>query len=199
MAYIEDKPVEQSSIEKLGDPIWSNLYRVSIKYKDSLSIDNIRQFGLPTVGDDGLDFDMWNQPLHVMITINDMVEYFKSGTTVTMHDNLDAERIYRIINNYLLAWREQLDRGLNIGDAPYDDLVLLDEFAVMLHPVAVTYTGDTKTSTSLFMNLFGSGKTYASRSSFFTPESKVGEKTKHVSLAKLFTKSLKESGGGGWK
>ena len=199
MAYIEDKVVEKSAIEKLGEPIWNNLYRVSVKYKDSLSIDSIRQFGLPTVGDQGLDFDMQNQPLHVMVTINDMVEYFKSGTKVTLHDNLDAERIYKIINNYLLAWREQLDHGLNIGDAPYDDLVLLDEFAVMLHPVAIAYAGEIKTSSSLFMNLFGSGNTFASRNSFFTPEAKPSEKTKHVSLAKLFTKSLKESGGGGWK
>ncbi len=199
MAYVEDKVAARTTIEKLGDPIWTNIYRVSVKYKDSLTIDSIRQFGIPTVGDEGIDFDIQNQPLHVMITINDMVEYFKSGIRVTLNDNLDAERIYIIINNYLLAWREQLEHGLNIGDAPYDDLVLLDEFAVMLHPVAVAHSGDIKTSSSLFMNLFGSGKSFASRNSFFTPEAKVAEKTKHVSLAKQFTRALKESGGGGWK
>ena len=199
MAYIEDKVVNKTAIEKLGDPIWTNLYRVSVKYKDSLSIDAIRQFGLPTVGDAGLDFDMHNQALHVMITINDMVEYFKAGTKVTLYDNLDAERIYKIINNYLLAWKEQLEHGLNIGDAPLDDLVLLDEFAIMIHPIAIQYAGDIKTSNSLFMNLFGSGTKYSSRASFFTPEVKETEKSKHLSLAKQFTKALKESGGGGWK
>ncbi len=199
MAYIEDKKVFRTPLEQLGDPIWTNLYRVSVKYKDSLSIDSIRQFGTPTVGDDGIDFDIQNQPLHVMITINDMVEYFKSGTRVTLHDNLDAERIYSIINKYLQAWRDQLNHGLNIGDAPYDDLVLLDEFAIMLHPVAVSYAGDTKTSTSLFMNMFGSGKQFASRNSFFASEPKQTEKTKHISLAKQFTKALKDSGAGGWK
>ena len=191
---------EKSLIQKLGDPIWNNLYQASVRYKDSLSVDSIRTFGMPTVGDDTIDYDVHNQPLFVMITINDMVEYFKNGVAVTLRNNEDTATIYTIVNNYLLAWKQQLDNGINIGDAPFDDLVTLDEFATMLYPVALKFGIAIKDTGSLFANIFGSGTKYVSRTSFFGKETHSPKKpTTHMSLSKSFTRNLKESGGGGWK
>ena len=34
-------------LEKLGNPIWERLFLVSMNYKDSLSSEHIKRFGMP--------------------------------------------------------------------------------------------------------------------------------------------------------
>ena len=143
----------KSEIEKLGSPIWDNIYICKVRLVDSYSNEDIRRFGVPTVGDSTLDRDMHNQHIVVGITIDNMVEYFKRGITVTLVHNKDAEVIYHIINNYLLAWKDQIDRAINLGNVPYDDLLLLDNFAAAVFPQAKMF-GSPKKTASLFANLF---------------------------------------------
>lgn len=190
----------QTLIQQVGAPIWENIYYCSVRYKDSVSIDELKTFGMPTVGDAGIDHDIHNQPLYVAITINDMVEYFRKGITVTLRNNNDAERIYNVVNRYLLAWKEQIENGVNIGDAPYDDLLLLDEFAKVLYPQAKTFSAIDKPSTDLFTNLFG-GKSMAGRNSLFggTLTQPVKHKNEHDSLSKVFTQTIKGNGGYSWR
>lgn len=190
-----------SLIVRLGSPIWDNIYQARVPYIDTLSVDNIRQFGLPTVGDMRLDKDMHTQPLNVVITINDMVEYFRRGVVVTLVNNQDAETIYNLINAYLLAWHGELEVGINIGDAPYDDLMLMDRFASAVYPHARRYGTLGKPLSNLFANLMTASGRYASRDSLFVEKPIVENavKEEHNSLAKMFARSMRETGTTPWK
>jgi len=50
-------------LERLGKPIWERLYMASLRFKDSLSEDEIRQFGMPTTGDPRIDREVHNEYL----------------------------------------------------------------------------------------------------------------------------------------
>lgn len=198
--YGQPPPKPHTLIEKLGKPIWENLYNARIRYKDTLSVEHIKQFGMPTVGDTTLDKDMHIQPLNVCITINDMVEYFREGVGFTLANNIDAETIYNIINNYLLAWKDQVDKGINIGDAPYKDLMLMDSFATALFPQASKFAGTGKPIGSLFANLFTNNGNFVSRNSLFGDNQPIETaKVEHNTLAKMFASSMKETGRNSWK
>lgn len=188
---------EISLIEKLGAPIWDNIYRVIIRYVDTLKVDDIKNFGLPTVGDSYLDREMHNQPMQLCITINDMVEYFKRGVMIRLVDNQDAERIYNVVNNYLLAWKDRLEKQINIGDAPMEDLLDLDRFATEVYPTAKTYSTYTGPKFSLFNNLHTGNGAFVSRNTLIekTEPPKDNRNEKHDSLAKIFASNLTK---GGW-
>lgn len=179
---------KRTLIERLGAPIWDNIYMVFVKYEDTLSAESIRQHGMPTVGDPDIDQQMRSQRVSVAITINDMVEYYRRGVIVTLQHNENAEAIYNVINNYLLAWKDQIEKGINIGDAPFDDLTLLDQFAAVVYPHARAYGGSDKNKTSLFANLFTSNQQYVNRNSLFAQEAPASApvQTAHESLTKDF-------------
>jgi hypothetical protein len=193
--------IQPTLIERLGAPIWDNLYPARIRYADTLSVEHIRQFGMPTIGDAQLDHDMHSQPLNVVISINDMIEYFRRGVVVTLVNNVDAEVIYNLINAYLLAWHSQLEIGINIGDAPYDDLLLMDRFAAVVYPHARTYGVAGKPLGSLFANLMTASGKYVSRTSLFVdkPIEEKPVKEEHNSLSKMFARSMRETGNTSWK
>ena len=101
-----------------------------------LSLEEIKHFGMPTVFDQGIDRSMaenWNT---IMIPISKMVDYHKEGVTVKVVSRKDIEKIYTNISTHLQAWKSQIERGINIGNAPIDDLIAMDEFANTVYAYA---------------------------------------------------------------
>jgi len=62
-----------------------------------------------------------------------MVELFREGVPVYVVSREDVKRIYTMIDDHLRFWQERLRTGVNIGTAPYDDLILMDRFAQVIH------------------------------------------------------------------
>lgn len=190
----------KSAIETYGRPIWERLFKASVAYKDSVSVDYIRLFGMPTVGDTSLDRSMHDQQIDTFMSINKMVEYFKVGVSVRVLVHSDTQLIYRIISDYLNAWKEQLDRGINVGNAPIDDLVLLDKFAAVVHDHAAQHFTQEYISSAMANHLEGGGK-WANRGSLLksskVAEPEVQEPYKHQSLSELFSERV-VTGGSRW-
>lgn len=158
-------PKVKTNIQKTGEPIWSNLYNVTVRYRDTITHNDVRNFGMPTVGDYGMDQSIYDQPQHVCITINAMVDHYKTGTTITFRSNQDARTVYEIVNRYLIAWQESMDGALNADRAPIDDLLLLDRFATSLYPQAIMFgPPPTKVSNS-FMDLLAGTRGTVTRGS----------------------------------
>lgn len=180
-----------SPIEQHGKPIWVTPFEVSIAYKDTCSPEYLRLFGMPTVGDPTIDATMHNQLCHRYVTINQMVEYFKKGIAVRVVNHADTKRIYELITNYLLAWKENLQTGINIGDAPIDDLILLDRFANVVYQHAVQHFTPEFLNSRLMQQLNGEGK-WKSRDSLVKPKAvnEKGEVARHPqreSMSQLFS------------
>ncbi len=64
-----------------------------------------------------------------MMTISQMADYFKEGVPIRIPSESDVKEIYEHISEHIYAWKFRLERGINIGDAPIDDLITLDQFA----------------------------------------------------------------------
>lgn len=109
--------------------IWNKLFRCRVSNIQSMSVDYLKQFGMPTSGDARYDKETAHEQVIRMLSINQMVEYFRSGITVGVCDVKDTKEIYEIIVRHLEAWKQKLHFELNVRAAPVDDLVLLDDFA----------------------------------------------------------------------
>lgn len=186
---IYTKKVEVAPDLKSGELIWSKLFLVSIKYKYLQSDDELRMFGLSSVYDTDLDNSTHNQLIDIMINIDKMVEYYRKGITVNIKVHSDTKIIYNIINEYLFAWKNRLNNGINIGIAPLDDLLLLDQFAGSIYSFAKDHFR-TEDESNKLVNQLG-GKNWFSRTIF--DDKPVEENTipdKHNSMAKIISERV---------
>lgn len=117
--------------------IFKKLFMCKIKNIDSMSIDYIRIFGSPTSGDTTSDYGTTNELITRMLTINQMVEYYKQGITIHVVNYNDTKEIYDRISDHLNAWKTKLNTSFHVREAPIDDLVLLDKFASVVYQHAV--------------------------------------------------------------
>lgn len=109
--------------------IWEKLYLVSVPELYATSETFVRQYGTPITMDKGVDRALNNQWFTRYMTINQMVDLWREGSHVKIHSEADIKDIYDNIATHLEGWKFQLERGINIGGAPLDDLIAMDDFA----------------------------------------------------------------------
>ena len=139
------------TLQELAKPIFNNLYPIRVKMKDSMGVEDIKRFGIPTVMDRRADFEMANDVIDRYIKICDMVEYFKNDTPFWLKNRGDAREIYDIVRDYLTAWIDYLKIAINIGEIPQEDLLSLDTLASRLYPYATE--GDDLGQSSVYFGL----------------------------------------------
>lgn len=109
--------------------IWDYLYYVRVPYLATMSVEYLREYGIPSSGDANIDREQANQLLSTYLSIAKLVDYHKEGVPIRVVNREDVKRIYDAISDHLNAWKEQLTQGINIGDAPIEDLLAMDRFA----------------------------------------------------------------------
>jgi hypothetical protein len=113
--------------------IWDYFYKIRVPNIESMSVDYIKIFGTPTVGDKAIDKELTSQWFTTMATISTMVDYYKNGINIKIVNYKDIKDIYDAINAHLLGWKKRLEQGINVGNAPIDDLIAMDEFANLVY------------------------------------------------------------------
>lgn len=113
--------------------IWNKKFMCRVPYLQTMSSDYIRHFGIMVSGDPVRDRAITSEMITTMLSINQMVEYFQKGITVGVVNYADTKKIYEYISDHLTAWRQRLEHGLNVRDAPLDDLVVMDRFAAAVY------------------------------------------------------------------
>lgn len=109
--------------------LFDYLFKCRIPNLQTMSVEYIAFFGMPTTGDQGIDKELADQWITTMINISKMVEYHKQGISIKIAKYEDVKTIYNYISLHLQAWKRQIEDGINLGDAPIDDLIDLDAFA----------------------------------------------------------------------
>lgn len=110
--------------------IWNQrIYLCRIRYMDTRTVDDLREFGMPTSGDSFYDREISNEIVQRMLTIAEMEDYFNRGIDVSVVTPSDTKRIYEAVSNHLVAWKNHLQISLNVKDPDIDGLVRLDVFA----------------------------------------------------------------------
>jgi hypothetical protein len=188
-------PTQGSTIEQLADQIWSGLWEMKVAYIETLSEHELKNRGTLHSGNKQLDRQMYQDQVNVCITIDAMVEYFARGVTVVFRNYPDTKKVYDIVNDYLLAWRQQVEQGINLGGVPTEDLLLLDRFAEALFPVAQKFGAPPRNSGSLWVNLLTRNGSLTTRDSFFGKKDASGETVpdvaqQHDSHAEGLTKAV---------
>lgn len=70
------------------------------------------------------------------LTINDMVELLKKNSAFYVEKYEDTEKIYRYIEDHLQYFKTRIEKGVNLGDVPYEDLIALDKLANIVYDKA---------------------------------------------------------------
>lgn len=109
--------------------IWDDLFRVRIPMLGSRSIEDIRMRGTVISGNKDVDADIKNRLIVTYLNIDKMVELYKQNVPVRVCDVNDTKVIYNNISDHINAWKRQLEVGINIGSAPVEDLLVMDQFA----------------------------------------------------------------------
>lgn len=113
--------------------IWEPVFRCKIPQLQSTSTTYLKIFGSPTTGHPEIDKELNNQELTTFLTIAKMVEYYKKGVPVKVVQYKDTKTIYEYIENHIRAWKNRIEKGINIGGAPVEDLILMDQFATSVY------------------------------------------------------------------
>jgi hypothetical protein len=71
----------------------------------TMSVDDIKQFGMPTTGDPMIDKEMSREwPLR-MLNIAEMEDIFNRGYSLRLTKYSDSKTVYELIRDHLLEWR----------------------------------------------------------------------------------------------
>lgn len=136
--------------------IWYKKYKCRLRLIETRSIDELREYGMPTVFDKEYDNATANELVIRMLTVNEMVEYYKKNVSIFVVNYDDTKLIYDDIMTHLKAWKHYLDTTLmSSGDAPVEDLILLDKFANIVYKHAVHLFSNDYITSSLFNRMQG--------------------------------------------
>lgn len=127
----KEKEIEENKKSGLNttDHIFDYHYKVRVPTLMSRSIEDIQASGVVLSGIPEFDKGIETELSTKWMTIDSMVEHFKRGCPVYITRYEDTKRIYEVIHLHLQTWAEHMNRGVNVGDAPLDDLIQLDNFA----------------------------------------------------------------------
>lgn len=109
--------------------IFDYLFMVRMPKIQITSVEYIKMFGTPTTEHPEIDAELANEWHTTMTNIATMVDYFKEGVQIKVVKYEDVKTIYEFITQHLQAWKRHLEYGLNVGDAPIEDLIAMDQFA----------------------------------------------------------------------
>ena len=130
--------------------IFHHVFLCRIPYIASMSIEYMKQFGIPSSGDKEVDERMSKQDITTMLPISEMAKYYSQGVNVSIVQRADVKDIYILITNHLAAWKRHIEKSINLGNAPMEDLIMLDEFANAVYSEA-KFEFSTEVAQSTFM------------------------------------------------
>ncbi len=126
----------QAPFKDTTELIWEYLYKIRVRWIDTTSTHYLKEIGMPSSGDKRIDQEQANQWIVTYQPIAKMVDLHRVGSPIKIIDPSDPKRIYEAVTEHLNAWKHQLTYGLNIGNAPIDDLIAMDRFANDIYPFA---------------------------------------------------------------
>lgn len=116
--------------------IWDYYFLVRVPFLQSTSEDYLRIHGMPMTGNKQIDLEVANSWITSMMNIATMVDHFKNGTPVSVIKTVDTKTIYDNITRHLENWKHKLQYGVNLGEAPVEDLIAMDQFANSVYEYA---------------------------------------------------------------
>lgn len=128
----------------LDDPrygIWGRVFLCRIPRISTYTSEYIQRYGMHSSGHGTIDQGLVTQRTSAYITINRMVELFHEGYGIGIVRQEDVKVIYEICQNYTFDWAEQITKTVYTHNAPFGELIDLDEFTEALYKHAAHMYG----------------------------------------------------------
>ncbi len=109
--------------------LWEYLFMCRVPLLATLSDIELRTFGTVHTGHGDIDRGTKEQYVTVMWPISKMATYYNKGVNIKVIKYADTSLIYEYVTKHLEFWAKRIKYGINVGDAPLADLIVLDEFA----------------------------------------------------------------------
>lgn len=110
--------------------LFFNRYAVDVPSIALRSYSELRERGVYAIDDDEDENLRFHEaPVETSLTVNRIFEIWQSGYAVNVLKMEDTVIIFNAITLHLQQWVGYLNQGIQIGDAPFEDLVALDAFA----------------------------------------------------------------------
>lgn len=129
-------PAALAKTEKI---LFKRLYQVSMRYVDSRTIEELRVFGIPSLGDAKVDTYIENDDFHTYKKIPELMELYQSGINFTFMNPKNTKEIYEIIVEYIQGWKDYMSGSMNAAHPDVEFLTSLDRFAGKVFPHAAAF------------------------------------------------------------
>lgn len=137
-----EKPVRYEKLadrqKYTGNDLFDRYFWVKVNALQNMNPLQLRDFGMRTTGVPELDAQLDKQEITSEWSIDMMFEKWRRGLTIRVLHYDDTVVIYDIIQAHLQAWATHLQRGVNVGGAPFRDLIELDAFSAVVYDKART-------------------------------------------------------------
>nr|DAS00486.1 MAG TPA: hypothetical protein [Caudoviricetes sp.] len=119
--------------------VFNEKFLVSVRAMDLMDIEDVKEYGYITSGDDEIDRTSAREKIMVMLTIPEMLKLYSNHVNFYLQQSTDDKRLYDIICDHIREWREyaEVSRGYSYraANVPYQDLVDLGEMASALYTI----------------------------------------------------------------
>lgn len=113
--------------------LWFVRYQCRVPFIQTLSVEDLEENGMPTSGDAHHDHATQWEPRLISLPIHRMAELWSSGANVSLVKATDAPKIFEAISTHLHVWKNHIANSYHPAKPPYDDLLILDQFANIVY------------------------------------------------------------------
>lgn len=105
-------------------------YRCRVSHAALKMLDPVRNRGAMVISrEEEVNLAVHEEFITTYLTVNTMFEIWRMGNDILVVDDNDCLEIFTTITDHLQQWVDFMSRGVPIRDAPFDDLIDLDNFA----------------------------------------------------------------------
>ena len=143
------------------------------------SIRELKERGVYAIGEDDREhFRYAHAPVDTYLTINHCFEIWRAGHEVVVKKVEDTLEMFGILTLHLQTWVGYLDRGIQVSEAPFEELLAIDKFIDKIYPHAqkartqhgIHYFKESMSSLGFNLN----PTTQLGSQSFFMPLNEIG-------------------------
>lgn len=138
-AYEEALQQRANGIANSAKVLVERLYMVRLRFRDSLTTEEIKAYGMPTTGDGQYDQGMYDDNVDRYVNIFTMLQYFREGIPFRIAVHSETKEIYEAVSDYLYSCKHVLENVLNAGGLDVELLLALDRFAASIYDHAVEH------------------------------------------------------------
>lgn len=111
-------------------------YKIKVPLINTLTVEEIREFGMPSSGMKEFDTGAENELVDRYVTINEMLIMHLNGIDVLVDPYEKTKDIYEAISDYLGFWLKHIRQTYSTNHVPLEDLQDLDKFANVVYDKA---------------------------------------------------------------